>query len=263
MKTITLFFSLLAMNASEPVMSADLIRGEQIAVEMEKRATGFRPFSVNATLTSVGKDGTETFPRALHIRVMDSTEKDAGYLTFSEVMTLARIRGMAYLTLSRMKEPNAQWRYDPALGRKVNIGDPQGSFMESEFSYEDLADSEVRKFAYAYLRDEPCGALTCFILERMPKRKSAYGKQVVWVDGEYRIQKAELYGKAGTVVKTVTVSGYQKVQDRFWWPDVVEVKNNASGRMSRIRYAGYKIDAGVTPDVFNPSLMRENRAADN
>ena len=63
------------------------------------------------------------------------------------------------------------------------------------------------------LRDEPCGALTCFVLERMPRKESAYEKQVVWVDGaEYRVQKAELYGKAGIVVKTITVSGYQKVK---------------------------------------------------
>ena len=264
MNTKVLLFFLLAISISEQAISADIVRGEQIATEMEKRTTGFKPFSVSATLLSVGKDGTETFPRALHIRVMDSTEKDAGYLTFIEVTAPARIRGMAYLTLSQMKGSNIQWRYDTARVRKIAIVDPKGSFLESEFSYEDLADQEVHKFSYAYLRDEPCGALTCFVLERMPRKESAYEKQVVWVDGaEYRVQKAELYGKAGIVVKTITVSGYQKVQDRFWWPDVVELKNAASGRVSRIRYAGYKVDTDVTQDVFNPSRMRENRAAGN
>ena len=74
MNTKVLLFFLLAISISEQAISADIVRGEQIATEMEKRTTGFKPFSVSATLVSV-KDGTETFPRALHIRVMDSTEK--------------------------------------------------------------------------------------------------------------------------------------------------------------------------------------------
>ena len=37
----------------------------------------------------------------------------------------------------------------------------------------------------------------------------------------------------------------------------MELKNAASGHVSAIRYAGYKVDTDVTQDVFNPSRMRE------
>ena len=40
--------------------------------------------------------------------------------------------------------------------------------MGSEFSYEDLSPPEVEKFTYRYLRDEPCGDLTCTVCERFP-----------------------------------------------------------------------------------------------
>lgn len=262
MKTTELLFLFLVL-ASTQAISADIIRGEQIAAEMEKRASGFRPFSVNATLVNVDKDGTESYPREIRFRIMDSAKKMGGYLSFAEVMAPTRIRGTAYLTISHILEPNTQWRYTPAFGRKTNISDPQGSFLESEFSYEDLADQEVRKFSYAYLRDELCDNISCFVLERIPKKKSAYTKQVVWVDAaEYRVHKAELYGKASTIVKSVAVRDYQRVQGRFWWPSTVEVRT-ASGRVSRIKYSGYGVDTGVTPQVFNPALIKENRTAGN
>lgn len=261
MKTDTLLF--LLFLTSGQALPADTIRGEQIAAEMEKRTTGFKPFSVTATLVSVDKSGTETYPREMQLRVMDSAERETGYLTFIEVTAPARIRGTAYLTISLINKPNVQWRYAPTFGRKTSISDPQGSFLESEFSYEDLADQEVRKFSYAYLRNEPCENLSCFVLERIPKKKSAYVKQVIWVDAaEYRVQKAELYGKAGTVIKSVAVRGYQKVQDRFWWPNIVEVKT-AGGRISRIKYGDYRVDSTITSALFNPTRMKENRAAGN
>lgn len=261
MKTGTLLF--LLFFTSGQALPADAIRGEQIAAEMEKRTTGFKPFSVNATLVSVSKGSTETYPREMQLRVMNNAEREDGYLTFVEVTTPARIRGTAYLTLSRMRETNVQWRYDPAFFRKVAVSNPQGSFLESSFSYEDIADQEVRKFSYAYLRNEPCGTLTCYVLERTPIKKSAYSKQVVWVDvAEYRVQKAELYDKSGTVTKSVAVRGYQRVQDRFWWPSIVEVKT-AGGRISRIKYGDYRVDSTITSALFNPTRMKENREAGN
>ena len=41
----------------------------------------------------------------------------------------------------------------------------------------------MEKFTYRYLRDEPCGELTCTVSERISvDKKSGYSRQVVWRD---------------------------------------------------------------------------------
>ena len=71
--------------------------------------------------------------------------------------------------------------------------------MGSEFAYEDLTALAVEKFTYRYLRDEPCGDLTCTVSERVAvDKKSGYNRQVVWRDkDDLRVWKVEYYDRKG------------------------------------------------------------------
>ena len=93
----------------------------------------------------------------------------------------------------------------PALKRvkRISASNRSGSFMGSEFSYEDMGVPEVEKFKHKFLRDEPCGELMCTVSERIPlDKKSGYSRQIVWRDkGELRDQKIEYYDRKGAHLK--------------------------------------------------------------
>jgi len=194
---------------------------------------------------------------------MDTASKNEGYKTFIDIMEPARIRGIAYIILSNMEGVNTIWRYVPGPMGKRRVPDAKVPFMESQFLYEDLADQEARKYTYFYLREGSCGADTCSVLERFPKKDSAYTKQTVWVDKEYRLRMAQAFNDRGLVVKSFIIRDYEKRQGQYWWPKVVEVKSTKDGAMSRLTYSGYKVDAGITPATFNPGRMEVNRKNQN
>ena len=62
------------------------------------------------------------------------------------------------LTHSHKVEDDDQWLYLPALKRvkRISSSNKAGSFMGSEFAYEDMTSQEIEKYSYRWLRDEPC-----------------------------------------------------------------------------------------------------------
>ncbi len=116
------------------------------------------------------------------------------------------VQGTAFLIHAHREDADDQWLYLPALKRvkRISSANRSGSFMGSEFAYEDMTAQEVEKFTYRYLRDEPCGDSTCTVTERFPvDKKSSYRRQLVWRDqDERRIRKVEYYDRKDAHLKT-------------------------------------------------------------
>lgn len=84
------------------------------------------------------------------------------------------VQGTALLTHGHINSQDDQWLYLPALKRvkRISATARSGSFMGSEFSYEDMSSPEVEEYTHKYLRDEPCGELTCTVTEQVPLEKN-------------------------------------------------------------------------------------------
>ena len=88
------------------------------------------------------------------------------------VRRAARCPRTALLIHVHGESADDQWLYLPALKRvkRISSSNRSGSFMGSEFAYEDLTAPAVEKFTYRYLRDEPCGDLTCTVSRTHSRR---------------------------------------------------------------------------------------------
>ena len=130
------------------------------------------------------------------------------------------VKGTAFLVHAHKEESDDQWLYLPALKRvkRISSSNRSGSFMGSEFSYEDLGAQEVEKFTYRYLRDEPCGAFTCTVTEQVPTRK--IGLPAARSSGrdkeELRLWKVEYFDRKDSHLKTLTLDKYEAHLDRYW-----------------------------------------------
>jgi hypothetical protein len=131
----------------------------------------------------------------------------------------------------------------------------------SEFAYEDLLSQEVDKYSYKWLRDEPCGDLQCFVVERYPLYKnSGYVRQVVWWDkDEYRIQKIDFYDRKNTLLKTLIYENYRRYLDKYWRADIFKMENHQTGKSTNLLFDTWEFRLGQSASLFTPARLKRAR----
>ncbi len=235
-------------------------KGLAIAREADARGEGFQDLEATMRMVLISKRG-ETSERELRVKTLEGKGENEGDKGLTIFDTPADVRGTALLTWSYKSKDDDQWLYLPALRRVKTIAskNQSGSFMGSEFAYEDMKSQEVEKYTYKFLREEACGELTCFVSERYPTdENSGYTRQVVWMDkDEYRVQKVEYYDRKASLLKTLTMEGYSEYKDKFWRPAKMTMVNHQTGKSTELYWTEYKFGTGLSESDFNQnSLMR-------
>ena len=130
--------------------------------------------------------------------------------------------------------------------------------MGSEFAYEDLASFEVEKYTYKFLREEPCQAGTCFVIEQDPVDKySGYTRQINWIDTqEYRSWKVEYYDRKNSLLKTLTVVDYKQYLDKYWRATGMVMVNHQSKKTTELSWGDYRFRTGLTESDFNKNTLK-------
>ncbi len=235
--------------------------GLKIATDSRARDDGFGNFTANQVMVLRNKQGQES-RRQLRIKVLEVADDGNKSLTvFDEPRD---VKGTALLTHAHKHEADDQWLYLPALKRvkRISSSNRSGSFMGSEFSYEDLSDQEVEKFTYRYLRDEPCGDLTCTVCERFPvdKKASGYSRQVVWRDkDELRVWKVEYYDRKDAHLKTLTVGNYKQYLDRYWRTGEMNMVNHLTGKSTVLTWSDYQFQTNLRDRDFSKTGLKRAR----
>ncbi|ETX07271.1 MAG: membrane protein [Candidatus Entotheonella gemina] len=247
----------LAVSAESPEA-----KGLAIAQEADRRELGFEDTVVSLQMVLRNTRG-QTSERALVIRtkeVPDDNDGDKGFVIFQQPRD---VKGTALLTHTHVAKPDDQWLYLPALKRvkRISSVNKSGPFVGSEFAYEDMASQEVAKYTYRYLRDEPCGDLTCFVVERYPVYKhSGYTRQITWIDqAEYRVQKVEFYDRKEALLKTLRLSGYQQYLDKYWRASTLDMENHQTGKSTQLVFSDYQFRTGMKDRDFTPAMLKRVR----
>ena len=158
--------------------------GLKIAREARARDEGFGDFTARQVTVLRNRHGQES-RRRLRVQVLEVPDDgDKSLFVFDDPRD---VRGTAFLVHARREGADDQWIYLPALRRvkRITSANRSGSFMGSEFAYEDMTPPEIEKYTYRYLRDEPCGDSTCTVTARVPvDKRSKYRRQLVLRDRE-------------------------------------------------------------------------------
>ncbi len=235
--------------------------GLKIATDASDRNDGFGNFTARQVMVLRNKQGQES-RRQLRIKVLEvADDGDKSLMVFDEPRD---VKGTALLTHAHKKEADDQWLYLPALKRvkRISSSNKSGSFMGSEFSYEDLSTPEVEKFTYRYLRDEPCGDLTCTVCERFPvdKKASGYSRQVVWQDKDaLRIWKVEYYDRKDAHLKTLTIGTYKQYLDKYWRAGEMNMVNHLTGKSTDLTWADYQFRTNLRDRDFSKTGLKRIR----
>ena len=251
---------LAASEAADPEAA-----GLALAHESRERKLGFGNFTAHQVMVLRNKRGQES-QRQLRVRVLEvEGDGDKSIFVFDQPRD---VEGTAFLIYSHKEDADEQWLYLPALKRvkRISSSNRSGSFMGSEFAYEDMSAQEVEKFIYRYLRDEPCGAslaadLICTVSERFPTdTKSGYSRQLVWQDkDEYRLWKVEYYDRKDAHLKTLTLGDYELYLDKYWYAGEMTMVNHLTGKSTVLTWTDYQFQTDLDAGDFTQTGLRRVR----
>jgi outer membrane lipoprotein-sorting protein len=258
MKTIILSLLLIILLPIDTVAQTPEEKGLAIAREADRRDSGFSDFTANMRMVLKNRHGQESI-RMIRIKTLEV--EDDGDMSLSIFDNPRDVKGTAFLTHSHKIGDDDQWLYLPALKRvkRISSRNKSGSFMGSEFSYEDIASQEVEKYTYRWLRDEIYDGRDCFVSERYPvdKKYSGYSRMVSWMDKEeYRPLKMEYYDRKNALLKTLTITDYNQYLGRFWRAGEMHMINHQSGKSTELRFTDYRFGTGLEEADFTQTSLK-------
>lgn len=235
-------------------------KGLAIAVEADKRNDGFGDTSATLQMILRNRHGEES-KREIRSKVLEVPgDGDKSMIVFDQPKDVA---GTALLTYTHKAADDDRWLYLPAVKRvkRIASSNKSGPFMGSEFAYEDLGSQEPEKYTYKHLRDEELDGQKVFVFERYPKDKdSGYTRNVIWMDqAEYRPLKIEYYDRKQSLLKTLTLSDYQKYAGKYWRPGKLDMVNHQTGKSTTLAFRDYKFRNGLKERDFDQNALQSAR----
>ena len=201
--------------------------------------------------------------RKLTVTTLEKAGEDVGDRSLVVLSSPRDIDGTALLSHARILDPDDQWLYLRALKRvkRISSANKSGPFVGSEFAFEDITGQEVGKYDHRWLRAEACGALTCDVVERIPRyENSGYTRQVAWFDQtHHQIRKVEYYDRKSALLKTQTFENYKRFDDRFWRALLFRMENHQTGKKTDLIFSDYTFGVGLDEDDFVKGVLRRQR----
>ncbi len=236
-------------------------KGLAITIEADNRDIGFGDYTADMTMILKNKHGKQS-KRSIRSKTLEVPGD--GDKSLSIFDTPRDVKGTAFLSFSHKKGDDEQWLYLPALKRvkRINSRNKSGSFMGSEFAYEDIASQEVEKYSYKHLREEEYNGHLCYVGESYPvdKKNSGYTKRITWMDkAEYRILKVDYFDRKKSLLKTLTINDYQQYLGKYWRADAMEMINHQTGKSTSLVWTNYSFQTGLTEKDFTSTSLKRIR----
>lgn len=247
--------SLLAISINATAIESDA-KGLEIATQMDQRTKGYQDFKVDLEMALIDRAGKRS-ERAMKVTNMEAS---AGVKSLIKFEAPRDLKGTALLVHGQETKSDDQWIYMPDLKRvkKIASTNKTGSFVGSEFAFEDLGTPDLGKFTYQFLGETSLevpglGVANAFKITRFPTdAESGYSKQVVWVDqNEYRTLKVEFYDKKEKLQKTLDMSEFALYQEKFWYPGRMMMTNHQTGRSTELLWKDYQFNNGLKESSFS------------
>lgn len=257
---IAVVFAMAGFVLFSSQVQADAEKGLEIAQNARSADRGFDNFVAELTMILRNKQGQEN-TRSLRVKVLEV--KGDGNKSLFIFDNPRDVKGTALLIHGKINQSDDQWLFLPALKRvkRISSSNRSGSFVGSEFAYEDLGSLEVEKYTYKWLRDEQCGDLNCTVTEYTPvETDSGYSRQVIWHDTtEFRVWKIEFFDRKNAHLKTLTNDGYKMYLDQFWRATRSNMVNHVTGKTTELQWDNFEFRTNLREQEFTQTGLRRAR----
>jgi len=201
----------------------------------------------------IEKDGSE---RVRQIKAYFKKNPKGDDFTLTRFLSPADVKGVSFLSLSEEE----MYLYMPAFGkiRRIASHVKHESFMGTDFSYEDIGQTEYRDKYDSKLLEETAVE---YVLEANPKAGAevGYSKIKLWVSKENWIpSKVEFYHKKkGTLFKVLANSQVENIQGH-WTPKKMVMENVEDKHKTVMEITDIKYDTGLSSDIFSQRNLKQS-----
>lgn len=234
----------------------------EIAQKADTTQEGFVDSISQQKMTLINATGKESIRELTNQTLegpLDSkTEGDLSLITF---LSPADVKGTKLLTHEKLDRDDDQWLYLPALKRVKRIAskNKSGSFMGSEFSYEDISSQSIEKYTYtgdATKTSCESKSKECWQYERIPTDEySGYTKQIVQVDtSDYTVHKIDYYDRKKELLKTALFQNHQI--DGVWRYQQIHMKNLQTRKETILAWQNEKLKNGLGEQDFSKRMLK-------
>lgn len=259
MKPIVMFSILFIFHISLPASAkqdADA-KGYEIAEKCDKASRGFKGEDSSMKMDIISASGEKIF------RNLDMQKKEVqdGERIIMHVESPADVKGTKLLTWTHKTEDDEQWLYLPAIKRvkRISAHLKSGSFMGSEFAYEDFSQKEISKFKHKFLREEKLNGRDTWVIQRITKKEeSGYSKEIIWYDQEYKAPiKTEFYDRKKELLKVANMSDFKQYNDRWWRPTHIKMVNVQTRNQSILTWNKRKMKLNFSDSIFKSDNLKD------
>lgn len=172
----------------------------------------------------------------------------------------ADIDGTAFLTIDADNSSKTeQHLYLPALKRTRRIvASQQGrSFVNSDFTYEDMQRQPVEAWDYQLEGEETISGYACHVLVSTPKPETdtQYSKLVSWIEKDHFMPLQIIFwDKNGQQAKSFTVNSFAMIDNIATEMDVV-MEDLRSGHKTRLKTIEIKYNSGLQDALFTTRAL--------
>lgn len=198
-----------AAQAASPERAAEIVAASRASMKADTMSTRSR-------LEIIARDGAKT-ERLLDQYTAISAAAVKTVIIFQKPASVA---GTRFLTIQNAGKPEDRWIFLPSLGkvRRVAATEGSGSFMGTDFSYDDVAlmSRDPGQDDYAVLSDGDYSGEPCWVIEAKPKNAGfQYSRMVMWIEkSTSSSRRMDLYDRKGELAKQLEILEYRDIQGR-------------------------------------------------
>jgi hypothetical protein len=250
-----LFFSFLFFSSSIlPHYVHAQPSGEELAQTVYDRDIGEDSLS-NQVMELVPAHGQK------RVRELTISSSDRGNVrkTLIRFTSPADIQGTGFLAIEDHKGETEQFLYLPALKRTRRIVADQKarSFVNSDFTYEDMQRQPVEESAHSIVGEEDLNGVQCWILESRPKpeAESQYSMRKSWVAKEMHLAlRVDFFSGSTDPIKRYTVLQLENIQE-IWTETKLSMEDLGSGHKTILENKKITYDTGIPDSVFTQQAL--------
>lgn len=174
----------------------------------------------------------------------------------------ADINGTSFLTLEKTgSNDTEQHLYLPALKRSRRIVASQKgrSFVNSDFTYEDMQRHPVAEWNFQLDGEETIAARSCYRLISVPKSgiDTQYSKITSWIDKKNLMPlQTELWNKKGKLAKRYSVTSFEVISQIATETEVV-MEDLLSGHKTRLVTKDIIYNSGLKDSLFTKRALEQ------
>ena len=258
---LTLSTALLAFSLNAQTLSGYDIMKKADEVPSPKTS------SSTATLTIHSKKGNDRI-REVIMKSKDYGDVEKEVIVFT---TPKDVAGTGYLMFNYKedskgnKKDSDNWLYMPAMKKTRRIAssgsESEGSFMGTDFTYQDMGDRSLSKYNYNLLGEESVDGVSCYKVECISKAHTEKDpRYITYISkSDFIMRKCEFYDRQNQLHRVLTCSNFTTIKG-FTTAQKMKMENVQTGTWSLIETKNITYDANDIDDsIFTVAALEKGR----